>query len=183
MPYGDVTDRIELRKRLNCSSFEWFLRNVYPDLLTPDQKKQLNIEAKNVHKVNQAWPHKRAKIVSKFMLQLDETNLCLEIESEILYKGSKLLMVECDRTQRKQIWKQSDIKDIRMGPKACLNAMQAKNQVQVAKCHEMGGTQHWEYPPTVMLMFATLINLLKHSPFSTSLRLSFSIQHLDFVWQ
>jgi len=33
--YGDVTERRELRKRLKCKSFDWFIKNIYPELFIP----------------------------------------------------------------------------------------------------------------------------------------------------
>lgn len=34
--FGDISKRVDLKEKLQCKSFSWFLKNVYPEVFLPD---------------------------------------------------------------------------------------------------------------------------------------------------
>ena len=185
MNYGDVQERIDLRNRLNCSSFNWYLKNVYPEMLTPEAEGRKKEEEKGTRKKS-LFGHKQPKVIYKFSIQLAQTNLCLESESEISYKGVKLFLTECAFEKRRQHWKETSIHDIRLGPKSCIETVPGKQLVRIGKCNEMGSTQQWQHQSKVIIIININNDSFLVSYFDLHIYrkiLNYIMQVQEHVWQ
>lgn len=108
---GNLTEQIELRKRLKCKSFKWYLDNVYPDMDAPlakaeglvfnrglrkclaVQKGSLSFEKCDLSKQSQHFNY-------TWMRHVRQQDLCVAPQS----KGSGFALLSCDHTRPELRW-------------------------------------------------------------------------------
>lgn len=146
--YGDIKERQELRKELGCKSFQWYLDNVYPELVLDtdaDETVRKKMEALNNsgQLQYQPWHSRQRNYTDSFQIRLSNSTFCIQSAKDIKTKGSGLILAKCIRTLN-QVWFQTTKNELVLGRTLCLDATNHMKPI-LGKCHELGGTQEWQH--------------------------------------
>lgn len=114
--FGDITDRLNLRERLKCKNFTWYLNTVYPEAFVPD-----------------LTPEKFGSIKNS------GSNTCLDV-GENNQGGKPLIMYQCHNMGGNQYFEYSTHKELRhnIGKQLCLRANPQPDVVKIELCQLKG---------------------------------------------
>ncbi|MFH4974320.1 hypothetical protein AB6A40_001029 [Gnathostoma spinigerum] len=118
--YGDISSRIKLRESLNCRSFKWYLKNVFPDLFIP-------------------WD----AIASGEIRNLGDTNYCVDHEADRKSADKPVISYPCHGKKGNQFWLLSKNGEIRRD-EFCLD-FTGSGSPNTYNCHGQKGNQLWKY--------------------------------------
>ncbi|XP_073190714.1 polypeptide N-acetylgalactosaminyltransferase 11 isoform X3 [Lepidochelys kempii] len=139
--YGNITDRVELRKKMNCKSFKWYLDNIYPEM----QISGPNAKAQQPVFINRR--QKRPKILQHGRLYHLQTNKCLVAQGHPSQKGGLVVVRECDYSDQNQIWIYNEDHELILNNLLCLDVSETRSSdpPRLMKCHGSGGSQQWMF--------------------------------------
>lgn len=115
--HGNLTKRLELRERLMCKSFKWYLDNVYPEQTTPSEESHAYGEARN-----------------------PETGMCLDTMARSI--GSELGVSPCHGMGGNQHFVLTDDGELKAGVKDSFCVGGESDSVYLFSCGE--ASQQWE---------------------------------------
>uniref|UniRef100_A0A3Q1EP40 Polypeptide N-acetylgalactosaminyltransferase n=1 Tax=Acanthochromis polyacanthus TaxID=80966 RepID=A0A3Q1EP40_9TELE len=111
--YGDISDRLKLRERLQCKNFTWYLNTIYPEIFIPD-----------------LTPDKFGAIRNS------GSNTCLDV-GENNQGGKPMIMYQCHNMGGNQYFEYTSHKELRhnIGKQLCLHASEP---VKIELCQLKG---------------------------------------------
>ncbi|CAH0715713.1 unnamed protein product, partial [Brenthis ino] len=124
--YGDISSRRNLRQKLGCKSFEWYLKNIYPELFIPGES-VAHGEIRNI--------------------AFEKT--CLDSPTRKSDHHKPVGLYPCHRQGGNQYWMYSKNGEIRRD-ETCLDY--SGHDVVLYPCHGAKGNQLWLYDPNTKLL-------------------------------
>jgi len=124
---GNLAEQRELKKRLHCKPFRWFLDNLAKDFL-------------NLYPIIDP-----AEYASGVLQSVSSPKLCLD-RNESRHEHPKLSSCSSDHVfpRAEQHWVLSNRRELRSGL-YCLEVRNQGKDVRIFQCHGQSGNQFWSY--------------------------------------
>lgn len=137
--YGDVSERVALRTRLQCRSFRWYLDTIYPEMHTianGNKQQQQMLINKGL---------RRAKVLQRGRLRNQATGRCLAAQGRASQKGGAVVLRPCDPQDHEQDWAYDEEGQLILAQLLCLDVSEVRtfDPPRLMKCHGSGGSQQW----------------------------------------
>jgi len=161
--FGDITERMELRKKLHCKPFRWYLENVYPELKIPEDDVKAYGEIKQGDMCIDTLGHTEGQTIGMFQChgqggnqdwsetkshQFRHESICMTATSKEV--GSPVQMLPCKSTDAMQKWTYDDSRQkiINQGSHLCLDSHSEDSQLVLNDCGPNDHSQLWSMKMT-----------------------------------
>ncbi|MBN3308100.1 GLT11 acetylgalactosaminyltransferase, partial [Amia calva] len=137
--YGDIGERLAIRKRLGCNSFKWYLDNIYPEM----QVSAAHPKPQQAVFVNKGA--KRPKVLQRGRLRNLLVNKCLVAQGRPSQKGGIVVVKDCNSDDPEQEWAYDEEHELILAGLLCLDMSEIRSTdpPRLMKCHGSGGSQQW----------------------------------------
>ncbi|CAH1791456.1 unnamed protein product [Owenia fusiformis] len=161
VPFGNLRGRVELREKLKCKPFKWYLDNVYPELRVPDKQ---DIAFGSIQQASQCMDtlgHFLDGVVGLYTChntggnqewalsknnQIKHSDLCIALSNHVV--GSPVKLHQCDSINRNQKWKHIKRDHIfkSMDYGLCLDSKHQRTKgITVEECDPSSPSQVWRF--------------------------------------
>lgn len=117
--YGDVSERKQLREKLKCKDFSWFIKNIYPDLFIPGEA------------------------IASGEIRSKAKPMCIDSPADHHSYHKPVNMWPCHGQGGNQYWMLSKSGEIRRDD-GCLDYSGGEDVI-IYPCHGQKGNQEWQY--------------------------------------
>ncbi|KAG9336241.1 hypothetical protein JZ751_002588 [Albula glossodonta] len=141
--FGDVQSRKDLRERLSCKPFRWYLDYIYPQLKVPDESALRSgpiRQRQNCLESHRVWTYTNEQ-------QIRQGRFCLSL-SRTTFSTFQVLLEPCGDRGGRQSWQRSGKQVEHVLSRLCLDseAMVEGAELVISPCDRLAFTQRWEVP-------------------------------------